>query len=180
MFCLLVILPFTVFCHTTGTSSKSKNLIHDTLGCHLIWDGIVFDTDSKTIQGATVSVFQDTVLVEEMTTNKNGKCLVYIGMNTKVKIIISYPDYVSKILIIDTTVPFTKCSVNFSIPYSVYLFKYQKGVDVEILKNPIATIQYDPKIKKFSFDAKQVKKINNMIIDRYEEYNQSLLHPSKK
>lgn len=174
----LIIVLF-LFCHQKGISSTPKNFISDTLACRLIWDGIVFDSNNKKLEDATVSVFADSVLVSEVKSDKQGKCQVEIAMNKKVKVIISKPNYVSKILIIDTTVPFTKCHTNFSLPYSVYLFKYQKGIDVEILKKPIAVIQYYPKRNLFSYDLKHVKKINNLIIDRYEDYNRAMLHSGK-
>jgi hypothetical protein len=189
LFTLLMALPIITLCQSVdsvqGKMNSSKNasrgtiILKDTFLYYLKWDGLILDENNMVLSKSEVSVFSDTTLIQKITSDRLGRCIVSVPQNTNVKLVISKPGYISKILSINTTVPVKSVS-DFSLSYSVILFKYRKGVDVDILKKPIAYIAYNSQKNKFYYDIKKVKKTNDLISKRYNEYYQSLKKPSKK
>jgi hypothetical protein len=189
LFAFLMISPIIVLCQSVDSVQRkinsSKNvsretiILKDTSLYHFIWEGLILGENNMVLSKSDVSVFSDTTLIQKRTSNKFGRCIMSIPMNTNVKLVISKPGYVSKVLSINTTIPVKSVS-DYSLSYSVVLFKYQKGVDVDTLKTPIAYIAYNSQKNVFYYDIKKVKRINELISKRYDEYNKSLKNTSKK
>jgi hypothetical protein len=189
LFAFLMTLPIITLCQSVDSvqekinSSKNASrdalILKDTLLYSLKWDGLILDEKNMVLSKSDVSIFSDTTIIQKMTSDRLGRCIVSIPLNSNVKLVISKPGYISKILSINTSVP-AKSVSNYSLSYSVILFKYRKGVDVEILKKPIAYIAYNSQKNKFYYDIKKVKKTNDLISKRYTEYYQSLKNPPKK
>jgi hypothetical protein len=82
---------------------------------------------------------------------------------------ISKEGFVSKIITADTHVP-NKFFSNFIINFQGGLFEEIQGLDVSILKLPIAKIIFDPLQRNFVYDSIYTNEINDRLKKLYEDY----------
>ena len=84
---------------------------------------------------------------------------------------ISKPGYVTKIISVDAHLPKSQENGDYYFEFAVELFENIQGLDVSILKDPIAKIFFNTFTKKFDYDYNYTVKINGDLKKMYHEYD---------
>ena len=74
---------------------------------------------------------------------------------------ISKQGFVTKIITVDAHLPKSKETGNYYFEFALELFENIEGLDVSMLKNPIAKVFFNTFTKKFDYDFNYTAKINN-------------------
>src|ERR1039457_6867863 len=90
-------------------------------------------------------------------------------MNKQFEIQISKKGYVPKIINVDSRIPANKISV-YTVIFDIYLFEDIKGLDVSLLKSPIAKVTFNNDSNSFVYDRKHVNDVNEKMKKIYLTY----------
>lgn len=131
----------------------------------------VIKEGKKNIPDASVIVYIDNSEFKNVLTDKKGKFKIQLPLDRKYVVKFSKEGYVAKIITVNTNLPPTEKTV-FIFPLTVDLFKEIANLDVTILKEPIAKINYNSFIKQFDYDYNYTAKINKDLKELYDKYNQ--------
>ena len=123
----------------------------------------------KLLDSVMIRVLNETDFVLATRYSKKGNCEIKLPLNKKFTIEFSKRGYVSKIIAINTGVPKYEMFINV-FPFDIDLFEEIAGLDVEVLREPIAKITYNNFNKTFDYDYNYTVKINNNIKKLYNEY----------
>ncbi len=122
------------------------------------------------LDSALIRVFNEkNTEVLHLLSNKKGKCNFKLPLFRQFTILISKPGYVPKIIAIDTEVPMGKEN-NYTFFFDVDIFEDIKGLDVSVLKKPIAKIVYSTGNNRFLYDVQYTTKINMDLKKMYKNY----------
>ncbi len=149
------------------------NEMKDSTKCRFVWIGSVNDGDGNEIDDFDVTVLSDdnnNEVLQKISARNDRICSINMPMNKKVIIILEKNGYVAKKIALNTEISNDLCNKKYVLSYSAILFKKEPNIDVSELNKPIAFIKYNKTKQEFSFDAKQVEKINNIIKKRYKDY----------
>jgi hypothetical protein len=122
--------------------------------------------NTSPIKNVTVHLFMSSDLIDSVKLNGKKDFGFVLKRNKRYTIHIIAPGYYSRLLTLNTDLSDNINSTPlFVFEFDMMLIKEMKGVDDFYLDFPIASIAYDPKIKKFSFShrytetmEKEVKK----------------------
>ncbi len=126
--------------------------------------------EKKGIAEASIIVYVDNSEFKSVATDKKGKFKIQLPLDRKYLIKFSKDGYVSKIITINTNLPPDEKAV-YIFPLTVDLFKEIVNLDVSILKEPIAKINYNSFNKQFDYDYNYTAKINQDLKDLYDRYS---------
>lgn len=100
--------------------------------------------DDKKVEGAMVKLYQDNLIVDKMSTKKNGKFRFMLFSNSEYMIEISKPDCVAERVYVSTKNEGTMDD-KYYFEFIADLMKLKEfdGVDVSNLDFPTAIIKYD-------------------------------------
>lgn len=135
--------------------------------------------EKKGIAEASVIVYIDNSEFKNVKTDKKGKFKIQLPLDRKYVIKFSKDGYVSKIVTVNTNLPPSEKTV-FIFPLTVDLFKEIANLDVSILKEPIAKINYNSFNKQFDYDYNYTAKINNDLKELYKKLQLSTSESEKK
>ena len=126
----------------------------------------------------TITVYKDGKKENVIDVGASGKFDFTLPLGYSYDLKFSQKEYVSKIVRIDTrNIPTEDRAVGFLIEFEGTLFKYVKGFNKHILKEPIAKACFDPMTNYISFDfdysASMQKKVD-------KEFNRLKNHKHKK
>ena len=126
--------------------------------------------EGKLLDSAMVTIYDGThkPLVTFRTTKK-GKCDFRLPLNQKFTIEVTRKGYVTKFLEVNTKVPDDKKAA-YIFPFSIDIFEAVKGLDVSVLKKPIAKVNYSFSQDHFSYDFTYTDRINNELKKMYKNY----------
>lgn len=171
LFLFLQIVLFPVIAQNQDTIAKNKR--H-----YLKLQGIVRETGKtefekgKPIENAFIKVYNDkNLLLGEFTTNKKGKCEFKVPINKQFIIEFSKPGYVSKFIEINTKMP-PERKLAFIFPFEVNIFKEIEGLDISLLKRPVAKVVYNLIEHQFDYDDGYTNKINHDLKMLYKQYEE--------
>ena len=111
--------------------------------------------------------------------DNTGKCQFELPLDKQFEIQISKKGYVPKIINVDSRIPTKKNSV-YTVIFDMYLFEDIKGLDVSLLKAPIAKIVFNKDSNNFVYDRKHVSEVNEKVQKIYLSYYHQKFNPQKK
>ncbi|MBI4947276.1 MAG: hypothetical protein HY840_12855 [Bacteroidetes bacterium] len=110
--------------------------------------------------------------------DQSGRCQFKLPMNEQFEIQISKKGYVAKIINVDTRIPEKKFSV-YTLIFDIYLFEDIQGLDVSMLKSPIAKVIFNNDSNSFVYDHLYTYKINEKMKKIYRDYYRQYMISSK-
>lgn len=126
--------------------------------------------ESQVLDSAVIKVFNEkNVLVAEYLTGRKGRCNFKLPLNRKFIVQVSKRDFVSKMIEVNTKVPPEK-KMAYIFPFTVDIFEEVPGLDLSVLKKPIARISYLFPVQQFDYDNVYTSKINMELKKMYKEY----------
>lgn len=102
-------------------------------------------------------------------TDRKGRLAFRLPLNRLFVIHFTKKGFVEKKIQIDTKVP-AGTEKSFDYTFDVDIFPKVNGLDVSVLDNPIAKVNYRPFTQTFTYDAAYTGKINNELNKMYREY----------
>jgi len=125
----------------------------------------------KKLDKAFVKIYADTTsnIVQKMASDNEGWFAFQLPMQKTYTIKISKPGHVTKIISVDAFMPKSK-EGDYYFEFSVDLFEEVEGLDVSVLKNPVAKIFFNSFTQKFDYDYNYTVKINSDIKKLYRDY----------
>lgn len=136
---------------------------------HLRGDALQSEKEIKPLDSVLVTIYNGSVPYSELWTNKKGKCGFKLPLDKEFKLEISRKGFVTKYITILTKVPNDKKSI-FNFSFDVDLFEEVPGLDVTVLKSPIAKVSYNLAMEGFAYDVVYTSKINTELKKMYKEY----------
>jgi hypothetical protein len=126
--------------------------------------------EAEILDSAIIKVFNEkNVMVAEFRTNKKGRCNFKLPLNRKFVVHVSKAGFVTKMIEVNTKVPLEK-KLAYIFPFSVDIFEEVPGLDLSVLKKPIARISYLFPIQQFDYDNVYTSKINTDLKKMYKDY----------
>ncbi len=128
------------------------------------------DKEKGVLDSALVSILNEKKeLVTTFYSNRKGKVDFKLPLQRKFSIEISKKGCVSKIIEINTKMPQNKVK-NYEFSFDIGIFEEVKGLNVSVLKKPIAKINYNTFMSVFDYDYNYTGKINMEIEKMYRDY----------
>ncbi len=141
--------------------------------------GIISDAKSnENLYGVKVTIYIDTFIYYCQTTSHCGKCDIKFPRNKQFIVQFSKEGYLTKKIAIDTRVPYS-IDTPQKFTFSLEMFEELSGVDMSVLKNPVAQIKFNNKKKQFDYDAEFTMSINQEIQKGYRDYYLVASHTEK-
>lgn len=121
--------------------------------------GYVLEDDKK-VEGAMVQLYQDNLIVDKLSTKKNGRFRFMLFSNSEYMIEISKPDCVKERVYISTKNE-GDLADKYYFEFAVDLMKLKdfEGVDVSNLDFPTAVINYDADADEYVHDKLYSKSV---------------------
>jgi len=137
----------------------------------VVKQNIYFQQKSEVyVAGTKVTVFnEDKKIISTCYSNNLGKCNFKLPINGLFSILFSKDNYVSKTISVDTKLPKDKEST-YMLKFDVYLFEFNRSIDVSILSDPIAKVNFDKYFSAFIYDVLYTDAVNNAIRKKYSEF----------
>lgn len=127
------------------------------------------EAEAKALDSALITIYNGDIPYSEIWTNKKGKCSFKLPLDKNLKIEVSKKGFVTKYIAVNTKVPVNdRDAFNFSC--DVDIFEEIPGLDVTILKSPIARITYSPSLATFQYDVSYTNKVNVELKKMYKKY----------
>lgn len=127
------------------------------------------EEDKKRMEGAVIEVYRNGNLVNTITTPSDGKFTIPLDPDGDYKLNFTKPGHVSKNIFVSTKgVNPEDAKYGFEFPMEMNLFEEIPGLDVSILKQPLAKIRFDPNVGYFDYDVEYTKSIQKEI-DRLKD-----------
>lgn len=127
------------------------------------------DAESIPLDSVLITIYNGDIPYSEFWTNKKGKCTFKLPLDKNLKIQISKKGFVTKFIAVNTKVPVNYKTV-FSFSCDVDIFEEISGLDVTILKTPIARITYSVSLETFQYDVSYTNKVNVELKKMYKKY----------
>lgn len=167
-----IIYPLVIIIFLTATiKSEAKNGRP-----YLEMEGVVkqnlyLKDDAETVvSGATFTILDEKKRIAAIWYSNNfGKCIFKVQLNRRFEILVSKKGYVTKKLTLNTWLPKDKAKA-YVLHFDIYLFEIVQGLDVSVLKDPIAKIMFDNPTKSFIYNNSYTEKINEKLRSVYTEY----------
>lgn len=123
----------------------------------------------KPLDSVLITIYNGDIPYSEIWTNKKGKCTFKLPLDKVFKIEISRKGFVTKYITVTTKVPNDQKTI-FNFSFDVELFESVQGLDVSVLKNPIAKVSYNLGMEGFAYDVAYTSKINTELRKMYKNY----------
>lgn len=126
----------------------------------------------KKLDKVFVKIYSDTssIVVQKMESDIGGWVAFQLPIQKTYTIKISKAGHVTKIISVDAIMPKLN-EGDYYFEFSVDLFENVEGLDVSVLKNPIAKIFFNSFTKKFDYDYNYTVQINNDVKKLYRNYD---------
>lgn len=126
--------------------------------------------EAKLLDSATVNIYTiERKYLVTFNSTKKGKCEFRLPLNSKFIVEVTRAGMVTKYLEVNTTVPKEKRAA-FIFPFTIDIFADIKGLDVSILKKPIAKVGYSYTNDHFNYDYTYTDRINNDLKKMYKDF----------
>ncbi|MCE3281167.1 MAG: hypothetical protein K0S44_3358 [Bacteroidetes bacterium] len=156
---------------TAADSARAKECYLELRGYvrHLKGDALQSEKEIKPLDSVLITIYNGSIPYSELWTNKKGKCGFKLPLDKEFKIEISRKGFVTKSITVLTKVPNDQKTI-FNFSFDVDLFEEVPGLDVNVLKNPIAKVSYNLAMEGFAYDVVYTSKINTELKKMYKEY----------
>lgn len=121
------------------------------------------------IDSALIKVFLNGAKPYEIFTNKKGKCSFKLPLGKSFKIEVSKKNFVTKFFEVKTNVPFDKVDI-YNYNFEIDIFEDIKGLDLSVLKNPVAKVSFDLISGQFAYDDGYTNRLNKDLKKMYKNY----------
>lgn len=125
--------------------------------------------ESKPLDSVLVTIYNGDIPYSERWTNKKGKCSFKLPLDKNLTIQVSKKGFVTKSISVNTKIPFDDRDA-FNFCCDVDIFEEINGLDVTVLKSPIAKITYSPSLATFQYDISYTNKVNVELKKMYKKY----------
>lgn len=126
--------------------------------------------EAKLLDSANINIYNgDHKLLVTFTSSRKGKCDFRLPLDKKFIIEVTRKGFVTKFLEVDSKVPKEKKAA-YIFPFSIDIFEDVKGLDVSILKKPIAKINYSFSMDHFAYDYSYTDRINKGLEKMYKDF----------
>ena len=126
--------------------------------------------EAKFLDSAFITIYDGTKKpLVTFASSRKGKCDFKLPLNSKFTIEITRKGFVTKFIEVNTKVPNEKRAA-YIFPFSIDIFENVKGLDVSVLKKPIAKINYSFGTDHFNYDYAYTDSINNELKKMYKDY----------
>lgn len=125
--------------------------------------------EAKMLDSALVTIYSGSIPYSEIWTSKKGKCSFKLPLDKTFQIEVSKKGYVTKFFEVNTKVPNDKKSA-FGFYFDIDIFEEVKGLDVNVLKKPIAKVAYNIITEQFAYDVSYTSRINFELKKMYKNY----------
>ena len=127
----------------------------------------------KELTQALIRIYADTstILVQKIETDERGWVAFQIPLQKFYTIKISKVGYVTKIITVDAHMPKSMEIGDYYFEFGVDIFEEVQGLDVSMLKEPVAKIFFNTFTKKFDYDYNYTAKINKDVKALYKNYD---------
>ncbi|MCW3103880.1 MAG: hypothetical protein JWO09_2320 [Bacteroidetes bacterium] len=123
----------------------------------------------RPLDSVLITIYSGDIPYSELWTNKKGKCDFKLPLDKNFRIDISRKGFVTKSILVSTKVPNDQKDI-FNFSFDVDLFEEVNGLDVSVLKNPIAKVSYNLAMEGFAYDVTYTSKINADLKKMYKNY----------
>ena len=137
-------------------------------------DGVV-EERNKGLKGAVVTLFENSVQVDNFVTLGTGNFQFTLLLNNDYVIVAGRPGYVTKKISISTSnIPQERLKKTFvpTVKFGIVLFEKIEGLDVSILDKPVAKWVYDQREDIFVHDEEYAKSIQDETTRFLREFEQ--------
>lgn len=169
---ILCTVSFLFWFLSTAFDNQPHKLIYPTGPAEYVLEmkGIVSDAkSSEDSYGVKITIYVDTLVYHTQTTSHCGKCDLRFPRNGRFVVVFSKEGYLTKSISIETRVPYSVNALQ-KFTFSLEMFEKLSGVDMSVLKNPIAQVKFNNKKKQFDYDAEFTMSINHEIEKSYRDY----------
>ncbi len=143
-------------------------------------EGIVF-VNNMPISGVDVKVFQKGNEIHFGRSVDDGSFYFRLNLNEVYEVVIGRAGLVTKRFIFDTEIPDSEPSnEEFFFPLQLDLFPPLEEVDMSLLDEPMALIEFDPVNKIFSFDLDEAKEAVRRVKDKQKEIEEILKEKARQ
>ncbi len=121
---------------------------------------------------AWIKIYSDSssTLVQKVQADNEGYVAFQIPISKFYTLKISKPGFVTKVVTIDANMPKSSQNGDYFFEFSTDLFESIEGLDVALLRQPVAKIFFNTFTKKFDYDFNYTAKINNELKELYSNY----------
>ncbi len=98
--------------------------------------------------------------------NSSGQVIIKLPLNQRFTIIISKQGYTTKIVDVNTKVPVQRRS-DYVLKFDAFLFESVYGIDVSVLKNPIARVWFNNPYNGFDYNYSYTDMVNERLKKEY-------------
>ncbi len=137
-----------------------------------LYDGKLSEVIVDSAKFSILSI--DNIVLNTFYSTSAGKCYFKIPLFENVIIKVTKENYVSKTITVNSWIPDLNNS-RYSIKYDIYLFENVEGVDVSVLKKPIADVVYVNTLNTFNYDRVYSDSVNENLRSVYSNYYQDLV-----
>ena len=135
---------------------------------YLELNGLFLDSDENSMFGVTIDVYRDSQLYMSSRSKHTGKITTRLPLDYQYTVVFSKPGYVSKKIIVNAQVPFSKRK-DYKFLYTIYLFENIAGLDVCAFEDPVAFITFNG-LYHFEHDRKYTVFVNKSVEKQYQSY----------
>jgi hypothetical protein len=126
--------------------------------------------DKGVLDSAIITVYNEAnIVVASYNSDKKGKTSFKLPLNRRFTIQISKQGFVPKIVEVNTVVPVNRTN-NYTFAFDLEIFEKITGLDVTVLKKPIAKVFFNTISNAFNYDYNYTGKINYELQRTYQEY----------
>jgi hypothetical protein len=138
------------------------------------------------LDSALITIYSGNIPMSEIWTNKKGRCVFKLSLDKTYMIEVTKKGFITKIFEVNTKVPFDKKD-SYSFSFDIDIFEDIKGLDVSVLKKPVAKVSYNMIMEQFAYDVNYTSRINSDLKKMYKNYyllqkieaDTSLINPNK-
>lgn len=127
------------------------------------------------LNGVLIKIYKDGKFLGARVSIRNGNVNFKLLLQSEYKLEVMKKGYVTKIIEVNTkinrmAIPEKKQKPYYEFPFSVDIFEEIDGLNVSVLKKPIAKIAYNYKTHSFEYDNTYTHKINSDLKKMYKDY----------
>ncbi len=121
------------------------------------------------VDSALITIYCGDIPWSELFTNKKGKCSFRLPLDKKFRVEVSKKGFVTKSVEVNTKIPYDNKG-SYSFTFDIDIFEEVKGLDVTVLKKPVAKVSYNLIHEGFQYDAAFTNRINAELKKMYKNY----------
>lgn len=134
-----------------------------------------FEMNNKTyIDSAEVGIYDlDNKLMGSLLSNKRGHCYFRLPLNEQYVLKVSKEGLITKTINVDTRIKDENIN-KYILPFEIEMFEKINDLEIQILKEPIAKVNYNEFINEFDYNYKYTNETNARVKKIYSNYYLSL------